>query len=384
MKRFALFLLAAAALAGCKNDKEVIIKGTFGDMKEGMIYLDQSDVDRSTVIDSIDLKRGHFKFKREITGPEFFQVRLADNEFIGLLAMPGEEITLDLGKSPIAMNYNVAGSPGSEKMKELDQHLFLTRMKLDSLRKAYSELSDADLAAEGPALEKEYTGAVEAQRKYNIAFILDNISSMASIQALYQRIDDNTYVLYQPRDLQFLKIVSDTLSVKYPASRHVKALKENVSSEMNRMYIDRMVSIASQNTVTKSDPVLPDMKGNMVSLSSLRGKYVLVSFWTTTSEECLAQLPELRSVYSLYHRKGLEILQVSLDPDKERWKSVVRFEDLPWINVTEENPQNPVYAISMGIRQVPANLLYDPDGNVINTNLFGRNLQIRMDQLFNK
>lgn len=384
MKRFALFLLTAAALAGCKNDNEVIIKGTFGDMREGLIYLDQSDVDRSTVIDSADLKKGHFKFKRVITGPEFFQVRLTDNEFIGLLAMPGEEITLDFGQSPIALNYNVTGSPGSEKMKELDQHLFLTRMKLDSLRNAYAELSDADLAATGPALEKEYTDAIEAQRKYNIAFILDNISSMASIQALYQRIDDNTYVLYQPRDLQFLKIVSDTLSVKYPASRHVKALKENVASEMNRMYIDRMVSIASQKSGTKRDPALPDMKGNMISLSSLRGKYVLVSFWTTTSEECLAQLPELRSVYSLYHRKGLEIFQVSLDPDKERWKSVVRYEELPWINVTEDDPQNPVYAMSMGIRQVPANLLYDPEGNVINTNLFGRNLQIRMDQLFNK
>jgi cytochrome oxidase Cu insertion factor (SCO1/SenC/PrrC family) len=384
MKRFALVLVAAAALAGCKNDKEVSIRGTYGDMKEGMIYLDQSDVDRSTVIDSTQLKRGHFRFKREITGPEFFQVRLADNQFVGLLAMPGEDITLNFGISPLVMNYSVAGSPGSEKIKELDQHLYLTRMKLDSLSKAYSELSDADIAITAPVLEKEYADAVDAQRKYNIAFILDNISSMASIQALYQRIDDNTYVLYQPRDLQFLKIVSDTLSVKYPASRHVKALKENVASEMNKMYIDRMVNIASRKEEIKRDASLPDMKGNMVSLSSLRGKYVLVSFWTTTSEECLAQLPEMRSIYSLYHRKGLEIYQVSLDNDKERWKSVVRFEDLPWICVTEENPQNPVYAMSMGIRQVPANLLYDPDGNIINTNLFGRNLQIRMDQLFNK
>lgn len=383
MKRLALVLLAAATLAGCENDNRVTIKGTCGDMKEGMIYLDQSEVDRSTVIDSTNLKRGHFRFSREITGPEFFQVRLPDNQFIGLLVMPGEEITLEFGKSPLVMNYNVAGSPGSEKIKELDQHLYLTRMKLDSLRKAYSELSDTDIATVGPMLEKEYTDAVEAQRKYNIAFILDNISSLASIQALYQRIDNNTYVLYQPRDLQFLKIVSDTLSVKFPASRHVKALKENVTSEMNKMYIDRMVSIASRSAVTKHDPVLPDVNGEMVSLSSLRGKYVLVSFWTTASEECLAQLPELRSVYSLYHGKGLEIYQVSLDTDRERWKSVVRFEDLPWISVIEENPQNPVYAISMGIRQVPSNLLFDPEGNIINTNLFGRNLQIRMDQLFN-
>ncbi len=384
MKRLALVLLAAASIAGCKNDNEVSIRGTAGDMKEGMIYLDQSDVDRSTVIDSTHLKSGHFRFRREITGPEFFQVRTAGNQFISLLAMPGDNITIELGKSPLVMNYSVTGSPESEKIKDLDQHLYLTRRNLDSLRKVYSELSATDIADRGPALEKEYTDAVNAQRKYNIAFILDNISTMASIKALYQRIDDNTYVLYQPRDLQFLKIVSDSLSVKYPASRHVKALKENVASEMNRMYLDRMVSIASKNPATKPDPVLPDIKGKMVSLSSLRGKYVLVSFWTTTSEECLAQLPELRSLYSIYKRKGLEIYQVSLDTDRERWKSIVRFEELPWISVIEKDPQNPVYAISMGIRQLPANVLYDPQGNVINTNLFGRNLQIRMDQLFNK
>jgi hypothetical protein len=384
MKRLTLILWVALALAGCRNDKEVTIRGAFSDMRKGTAYLDQSDVDHSTVIDSAEIKRGRFKFSREITGPEFFQIRLENNEFIGLLAMPGEEISLDLGKSPLVMNYTVTGSAESEKIRKLDQHLYNTRVKLDSLKKAYAGLSAGEIADKGTELENAYVAVVDSQRNHNIAFILDNISSLASIQALYQRIDDNTYVLYRPRDLQFLKIVSDTLSVKYPASRHVRALKENVASEMNKMYLDRMVSLASKKTGTRRDPVLPDIEGKMISLSSLRGKYVLVSFWVTTSEECLAELPALRSIYSLYKKKGLEIYQVSLDTDRERWKSVVRFEDLPWISVIEENPDDPVYARSMGIRQIPSNILYDPEGNIINTNLFGRNLQIRMDQLFNK
>jgi peroxiredoxin len=384
MKRLTLVLLVAAAVAGCKNDNQVSIKGTLGDAREGMIYLDQSDVDRSNVIDSAELKKGRFKFTRDITGPEFFQIRFDDNEFIGLLAMPGEKITVSFGPKPLIMNYRVSGSPGSEKIKELDQRLYTTKVKLDSLRTLYAGLSEEDAAIKGPALEQAYVAVIDDQRKNNIEFILDNISSMASIQALYQRIDDNTYVLYRPRDLQFLKIVSDTLSVRYPASRYVRALKENVASEMNKMYIDRMISMASQKAVTNRDPALADTGGRLVRLSSLKGKYVLVSFWTTTSEECLAELPELKAVYAQYNKKGLEIYHVSLDSDRERWKSVVRFEDLPWINVIEDDPQKPAFATSMGIRQLPSNILYDRDGNVINTNLFGRNLQIRMDQLFNK
>lgn len=384
MKKFVLFLFVAAALTGCGEDDKVVIKGTFGEGKEGVVYLDQSDVDRSTVIDSAKIKRNRFKFSTAITGPEFLQVRLNNNDFVGLLASPGEEINLDFGSSPLVMNYTVSGSSGSDMIRGLDQHLFTTKVRLDSLTKLYTGLSDEELAVKGAGLEKDYVDAVEAQRKHNIGFILENITSLASIKALYQRIDENTYVLYQPRDLQFLKIVSDSLSVKYPVSKHVRALKENVTSELNRMYIDRLTSMAAEVSPAKADPVLPDTQGKMIRLSSLRGKYVLVTFWATTSEDCLAEIPTLKNIYTLYHGKGLEIYQVSLDADANRWKNVVKFEEIPWISVREEDPGNPAYAMAMNISKVPSNLLVDPEGNIVNTNLFGRNLQIRMDQLFNK
>ena len=384
MKNFVLILFAAAALTGCGENDKVVIKGTFGEKKEGVVYLDQSDVDRSTVIDSVSIKRNRFRFSTAITGPEFLQVRLNNNDFIGLLASPGEEINLHFGSSPLIMNYTVSGSVGSDLIRGLDQHLFTTKVRLDSLTKLYTGLSDEELAVQGAGLEKAYVDAVEAQRKHNIGFILENITSLASIKALYQRIDENTYVLYQPRDLQFLKIVSDSLSVKYPVSKHVRALKENVTSELNRMYIDRLTSMATEASPAKADPVLPDTQGKMIRLSSLRGKYVLVTFWATTSEDCLAEISGLKNIYSLYHGKGLEIYQVSLDADANRWKNVVKFEEIPWISVREEDPGNPAYAMAMNISKVPSNLLFDPEGNIINTNLFGRNLQIRMDQLFNK
>jgi len=122
----------------------------------------------------------------------------------------------------------------------------------------------------------------------------------------------------------------------------------------------------------------------MVSVSSLKGQYVLVSFWSTTSQDCLNELPLLKSIYQAYHRRGLEIYQVSLDTDLERWLNIIRFEEIPWISVREKDPENPAYARLMNITTLPSNLLYDPEGKIINTNLSGRNLEIRMDQLFNK
>ncbi len=311
-------------------------------------------------------------------------MRFPDNEFVGLLAMPGEKISIEFGKSPLAMNYTVQGSPGSEDIRMLDQHLLVTKTRLDSVRNIYSALSNEEIAVRGPELEKAFVDIVDHQRMFNIKFVIENISSMSAIQALYQRLDENTYVLYQPRDLQYLKIVSDSLSVRYPVSRHVRALKENVTSELNRMYIDRMASLASKLPETNTKPELPDVNGKMTSVSSLRGKWVLVSFWSTISAESMNELPMLRSIYNDYHKKGLEIYQVSLDPDPERWKNVVRFEEIPWISVREVDPQNPVYSRVMNITSLPSNLLYDPQGNIVNTNLTGRNLLIRMDQIFNK
>ncbi|MEZ4995998.1 MAG: TlpA disulfide reductase family protein [Bacteroidales bacterium] len=384
MKRITPLILAAALLAGCSNENKVTIRGTFAEPADGMVYLDLSDVDHSTRVDSAEVKRGVFRFTTEVKGPEFYQVRFPGNEFIGLLVMPGEKITLDLGKSPLAMNYTVNGSPGSEDIRFLDRQLLVTKTRLDSVRNIYSSLGNDDIPVRGPELEKAFVDIVDAQRKFNIKFIIENINSMSAIQALYQRIDENTYVLYQPRDLQYLKIVSDSLSVRYPVSRHVRALKENVTSELNRMYIDRMASLASQLPETNTTPELPDINGKMISVASLKGKYVLVSFWSTAAPEAMNELPLLRSLYDEYHSKGLEIFQVSLDPDVERWKRIVRFEEIPWISVREADPLNPVYSRLMNITSLPANLLYDREGQIINTNLTGRNLQIRMDQIFNK
>jgi hypothetical protein len=384
MKRFAPVLIAAALLAGCGSENKVTIRGTFTEPTEGTVYLDQSEVDRATTVDSAEIKRGRFRFTADVTGPEFYQVRLANKEFVGLLVMPGENISIELGKSPLAMNYTLQGSPGSEDIRILDRQLLVTKTRLDSVRDIYSELSGEELAVRGPELEKAFVDIVDVQRMFNIKFILENMSSMSAIQALYQRLDENTYVLYQPRDLQYLKIVSDSLSVKYPVSRHVRALKENVTTELNRMYIDRVASLASQLPETRLTPELPDVNGRMQSITSLKGKYVLVSFWSTTNQESMNQLPLLKTIYEAYHRKGLEIFQVSLDPDEERWKNIVRFEEIPWISVREEDPQNPVYSRLLNITKLPSNILYDPEGTIINTNLEDRNLSIRMDQLFNR
>lgn len=384
MKKYFAVLVLPLMLAGCQNKNSVVITGEFTGEREGTVYLSLSEVDRVTVTDSATIKRGRVRFVTEITDPEFYQLGIGENDFVTLLAFPGDRINLSFGSGPLLTACKVSGSEESEKVVDLDVNLYNTRKSLDSLKKVYSGLSEAQLAVQGPDLEKQYLDIVNSQRKHNIAFILENASSMASVKAVYQRIDENTYVLYQPRDLQFLKIVSDSLTAKYSTSKHVRALTENLNRELNQMYIDRLMTVAGEAPASKADPDLLDTSGKRVRLSSLKGKYVLLSFWSVASEQCIEELALLKSLYKTYSRQGFEIYHVNLDIDEARWRNMVQFEELPWISVREDDPADPYFAGMFNITQLPSNLLYDREGNVINTNLFGRNLQIRLDQIFNK
>jgi thioredoxin-related protein len=179
-----------------------------------------------------------------------------------------------------------------------------------------------------------------------------------------------------------MKIVSDSLKVHYPNSKHTKALITDFTNEMNQVYSRQIMDMASNIPETILDPDLVDVNGKRVVLSSLRGKYVLLTFWSADSRECVAENIQLKTYYSLYKNKGFEIYQINLDTDENKWKTAVKFDELPWISTREDDPSNPENARLYNVRSVPANFLYDPQGNVIASNLHGRNLQIKLEQLF--
>jgi thiol-disulfide isomerase/thioredoxin len=207
---------------------------------------------------------------------------------------------------------------------------------------------------------------------------------MASIKALYQRLDENTYVLYDPRDLQYMKIISDSLGRYYPNSKNVQALSEDVKRELNQLYSRKFQDLASSSPVLELDPDLKDTNGNRIALSSLRGKVVLLTFWSVESKECITENLQLKDIYKAYNKKGFQIYQINVDENEEKWKAEVRFDELPWINTREDDPQNPKNAILYNVKALPANYLYDRDGNIVASNLHGKSLQIRLNQLFNE
>jgi len=370
---------------GCSKKETFIVEGVIKDKQKAKVYISRVDVNTPVLIDSAIIKqKGRFRFKIKTSGPDFFQLGYSSTDYITLLAEPGEKIRLDFNDKNLFRNYTVSGSKGSEQVRMLDIRLLETRSKLDSLTSVYKKASsEPGFEVKGPLLEKEYNDLVKEQRKKNIEFIVSNVNSMASIKALYQKINDNTYVLYDPHDLQYLKIVSDSLLYHYPTSKHTQALSRDFKKEINQMYANQLQRIADTIPETKLDPNLKDITGKRISLSSLKGKYVLVTFWSIGSNDCISENLLLKEFYKTYHKKGFEIYQINLDESETNWKSAVSFDELPWISTREDDPLKPVMARLFNVTALPANYLFDKNGKLIAVNLHGKNLQLKLNQIFN-
>jgi hypothetical protein len=91
---------------------------------------------------------------------------------------------------------------------------------------------------------------------------------------------------------------------------------------------------------------------------------------------------QLKELYKMYHSKGFEIYQINLDPDEEAWKAAVKFDELPWINTREDNQADLKNVRLFNVKTLPANFLFGKDGQIITSNLHGKNLQLKIDQLF--
>lgn len=385
MKRILFVPALVLFLWGCSDKGKIIIDGTVKNTKEKYIYLNRLDVDTPVLIDSARISRkGTFRLKLKSSEADFYQLGLSSVNFITLLTNPGEKINLEFNNENLFENYTIKGSEGSKKLQMLDMTLADTKRKLDSLSNVFSKASlEPGFDVKGPILQAEFSKLIKLQRKKNIEFIISNVNSLASIKALYQRINPETYVLYDPHDLQYLKIVTDSLTRHYPNSKQVQALARDFDKEMKQMFSRQIQELAKTLPKTELNPNLMTTSGKRVALSSLRGKYVLLTFWSSKSETCISENLQLKEFYKLYNKKGFEVYQINLDENESDWKKAVQFDELPWISVREDDPKNPKIAILFNVRSLPCNYLFDKSGAILATNLHGRTLQLKLEQIFN-
>ena len=370
MKNLIYFIISLFLLNACSNSGKFEITGTIGNSENKELKFSELLVNGTQEIKTLKLdKTGDFKFKSSTQIPRFYQLSLSSNNFVTLLITPGEKIKIKAASNNLS-NAEIKGSEGSLQVQKLNNRLVEAKKELNNIVKKIGQTEEPETIEK---LNDEYAYIVDNLRDSSIAFIVSNLNSMASIVALYQKFDEENYILYKNRDLQYIKIVSENLGKTYPESAHVKALLADYGNLMKRYNQIKtnieLNKLMAQNKVTSYPEIyLPNGQGDSISLNSLGSKYILVNFWASWSEESIKRNLELKDVYKKYHTKGFEIYQVSLDTKIENWQRAVNFDQLPWINVIDLDGRTSYYAKIYNVKTLPTSYLINPEGEIVTIN----------------
>ncbi|OJJ19461.1 hypothetical protein BKI52_21880 [marine bacterium AO1-C] len=337
--------------------KALTINGTVkSPPKEGIVTLQKLINKKYSTVDSTALTDGKFVFEVKVSEPEFYRVVLFNKQSVFMVVTDKDlEIVADATIPEIP--YTVKGSKDMEYFREVNR--VVNQLRQDS-RKLNGQYMLAEKEKTGEA-EKIYDQLIELQKNgiTKIKGIIDTIQP--SISALYA-----ANILNPDEEFAYLKKLSDNLSKKYPNSRYVKRNAEFLKS------IEKLTIGQPAPNITLKSP-----EGNDVSLSSLKGKLVLIDFWASWCKPCRMENPNVVKVYNEYKNKGFEIYGVSLDKFKDQWTKAIEKDGLPWLHVLDaQSLASAEYKVSA----IPMTYLIDKEGNILAKNLRGKALRTRVSK----
>jgi thiol-disulfide isomerase/thioredoxin len=197
------------------------------------------------------------------------------------------------------------------------------------------------------------------------AFIKSNSDALVSLDI----IDDRSFLI---EDLPEFDSCFQVLSDRLKNTQLGKKLAAQIVSEKKTIPGQKAINIVQKNPSDK-----------LISLASLKGKYVLIDFWASWCGPCREDNPQLLKNYNQYKGKNFEIYAVSLDSEKAPWIQAIAEDKLPWIHVSDLKGGKNSAAADYTVRAIPQNVLVDPSGMIIAKNLDSETLNKKLSSLLN-
>ncbi len=372
MKKILLTITILSSLVACnqKEDKGIFtVNGSLKNIDNQNIYLEQLFFSEKNpeVLDTAEIKDGKFTIGAKATEEGLYRLRFEKQE-IGYIFI-NDKTTIDFKADvkDITLQGPDFNTPANKAFKNFivgvdakQKGLTNLSAEIDSLKNVKN--SDSTVQAKTLQLNTDISGF----KNYIVKAIDTETNPVVAMFALgYTRGID-------PSEL---KTVVPNLAKRFPKHTGITG----IISQYNQM-IAKKDEPAASKTVPQSaerievgyaapDFTMADTDGKPVSLSSFKGKYVLVDFWASWCGPCRGENPNVVANYNKYKTKNFTVLGVSLDEDKAAWLAAIKKDNLTWTHLSDLKGWNNAAAKLYGVESIPFNLLLDPTGKIIATDL---------------
>ena len=360
LSALAVSLMMLGAVS-CSN-KKFEVSGNITDAKDSLLYFENMSLNGAVVVDSTKLDAdGNFSFAVDApSAAEFYRLRIA-GQIINVAADSTEHVTIKAAYPTMASQYEVSGSDECSKIKELAIGQMALQASINNIVRN-TNLNDDVMRDSIRIILAQYKEGVKNN------YIFKEPMKAYAYFALFQTIalGYENVLVFNPRsnedDVKVFAAVATSWDTYYPKAERGLNL-HNIAIEGLKNI--RIMKAEQQQTVDPSkveytgviDIALPDNKGNIRKLSSLKGKVVMLDFHLFETKESTARIMQLRELYNKYHAQGFEIYQVSIDPDEHFWKTSVAA--LPWICVHSDDGLNAAELGMYNVKDIPTYFLID-------------------------
>jgi len=370
LKKLLTFLFFSIVLTGCKNDKnKFLIVGEILEMPERTVLLEEMGINETKVLDSARSdSKGHFELSGVALEPGLYRLHFDDNHYI-LLSLFKENIRV-IGDWKNLETYSVTGSAASESLRNFFSSV---RMHINNIHTMTVVMDSMRMRGNDSML------ALANQKMSNI-----NLELTQYIESY----SDTTQFL--PNALFAVQILNPAVEKTFLDGFVASIPNRFPNTQLGKEFVTRYnkgnaTEVNTEEGLTEGATApeisLTNTNGELITLSSFKGKYVLVDFWASWCTPCRKENPNVVSAFKMYKDKNFTILGVSLDNNKEKWQAAIAEDKLNWMQVSDLKGWESVAARDYNVSSIPTNFLIDPNGKIIARDLRGPDLENMLNQV---